>query len=198
MDSFINILRDKSISLFTLNDISKLFNVKEITIKSALKRFQKKGIINRLVRGKYIFELTTEKPSQYQIANFICQPSYISLETALSLKGLIDQFSYTITSVTTKKSRSVNYKEMVFSFTHIDRNLFVDYVKQDNYLIAGDQKAIIDYFYLVYKHSRSKNNLSLINLDKKGLINLIKYVNQDIDMKNKDKFISFMKNNYDQ
>ncbi|HOY61332.1 MAG TPA: hypothetical protein PK045_02395 [Candidatus Woesebacteria bacterium] len=197
IDDFINGLRDKSISLFTLGDISKLFEVKEITIKTALKRFQNKGVVSKLARNKYLFELAVESPSQYQIANFICQPSYISLETAMSLRGIIDQFSYVITSVTSKKSRKVNYKGLIFDYTHINRNIFTDYIKQDNYLIATNQKAVFDYWYLAYKNSRSRNNLGLINIKKEDLKILIEYINKNIEMKNKDKFISYIKKNYD-
>ena len=197
IDDFINGLRDKSISLFTLGDISKLFEVKEITIKTALKRFQNKGVVSKLARNKYLFELAVESPSQYQIANFICQPSYISLETAMSLRGIIDQFSYVITSVTSKKSRKVNYKGLIFDYTHINRNIFTDYIKQDNYLIATNQKAVFDYWYLAYKNSRSRNNLGLINIKKEDLKILIEYINKNIEMKNKDKFVSYIKKNYD-
>lgn len=197
IDDFINGLRDKSISLFTLGDISKLFEVKEITIKTALKRFQNKGVVSKLARNKYLFELAVESPSQYQMANFICQPSYISLETAMSLRGIIDQFSYVITSVTSKKSRKVNYKGLIFDYTHVNRNIFTDYIKQDNYLIATNQKAVFDYWYLAYKNSRSRNNLGLINIKKEDLKVLIEYINKNIEMKNKDKFISYIKKNYD-
>ncbi|MDD3999128.1 MAG: hypothetical protein PHR98_03465 [Candidatus Shapirobacteria bacterium] len=197
IDDFINGLRDKSISLFTLGDISKLFEVKEITIKTALKRFQNKGVVSKLARNKYLFELAVESPSQYQIANFICQPSYISLETAMSLRGIIDQFSYVITSVTSKKSRKVNYNGLTFDYTHINRNIFTDYIKQDSYLIATNQKAVFDYWYLAYKNSRSRNNLGLINIKKEDLKVLIEYINKNIEMKNKGKFISYIKKNYD-
>ena len=40
-------------------------------------------------------------------ANYLYQPSYISLDSALSFYGVITGFSYKITSVSTKKTRSL-------------------------------------------------------------------------------------------
>lgn len=194
MDNFINVLRDNNISLFTVNDISKIFSSGKSNIKLSLKRFKDKGIISSLTKNKYLFELAIERPSEYKMANFIYAPSYISLETAMSLNGIVDQFPYSITSVTCRKSKDVLYKGLTFSFTHINRGLFLDYQKQNDYLIAGDWKAIFDYFYLAFKNSRSKNNLNLINLKPDQKKKLISYT-QKMEMKSKKKFVSFVKNN---
>lgn len=196
IENFIKVLKEKNVSLFTLDDISKLFNVGLPNLKISLGRFRRKGIVSRLAKNRYLFELATEVPSQYKIANFIYQPSYISLETAMSLNGTIDQFPYSITSVTYRKSKEIVYKDLVFNFTRVNKDLFTDYQKQDDYLIASNQKAIFDYFYLAFKNSRSKSNLGLINLDEKGIKKLIRYI-KDQKMKNKSKFISYIKNNYD-
>lgn len=196
IDNFIRVLKEKNISLFTLDDISKLFNVSEPNLKQALRRFKDKGIVSNLVKNRYLFELASEMSSQYKIANFLYQPSYISLETAMSLNGTIDQFPYSITSVTPRKSKEITYKGLVFNFTHVNGGLFTDYQKHNDYLIASDQKAIFDYFYLAFKNSRSRDNLGLINLDKKGINNLITYVGKQ-NMKNKSKFITYINNSYD-
>lgn len=196
IENFIKVLKEKNISLFTLDDVSKFFNVSLPNLKKSLGRFINKGIVSRLAKNRYLFQLATEPPSQYKMANFIYQPSYISLETAMSLNGTIDQFPYSITSVTCRKSKEIVYKDLVFNFTHVNKDLFIDYQKQNDYLIASDQKAIFDYFYLVFKNSRSKNNLGLINLDKNGIKKLIRYIKCQ-KMKNKHKFISYVKNNYD-
>lgn len=194
MDNFIKVLREKNISLFTVDDIYKIFGSGKQNIKLSLKQFKNKGIISRLTRNRYLFELATEMPSQYKMANFIYNPSYISLETAMSLNGTIDQFPYSITSITNRRSKKITYKELSFNFTHIKSSLFTDYQKQNDYLIASEYKAIFDYFYLAYKNSRSKNNLDLINLKPQRIKELISYV-QKMKMENKNKFISFIKNN---
>src|SRR3990167_8806067 len=100
----IQILRKKTISLFTLSDFGRLFNIhNKQTLYKILQRLEKKKIITQLIKGKYLFLLSSKAPHDFTIANFIYQPSYVSLESALSLYGIITSFPYTITSVTTKK-----------------------------------------------------------------------------------------------
>ena len=97
IDNFIKVFREKNISLFTFDDVYKIFDSGKPNIKLSLRQFKKKGIISRLTRNRYLFELASEMPSQYKMANFIYGPSYISLETAMSLSGVIDQFPYSNT-----------------------------------------------------------------------------------------------------
>jgi len=69
-----------------------------------LERLTKKGIIKRLTKRKYLF--TFLESDDFQIANFLYTPSYISLESALSFYGIITQFPYQITSITPKKNKN--------------------------------------------------------------------------------------------
>jgi len=186
-------LREKQISLLTFSDFCQIFpHTSKPGLYAALKRLQKTNTIKRIERGKYEFLLSTTKHHEYQLANFIYQPSYVSLETALSFYGLIDQFSYQITSVTTKKALSKSYEQKDFIFSHIEPNLLIDYHRQDNYLIASKKKAIFDYFYLAFKGFRSRSNLQLIKLNHKEKNEFTAYISKNYT---KPKLLNFTKSN---
>ena len=193
-DKFINIFRNKSISLFTWEDLFKIFNFSSNTAKALLGRLKKKGIISSLTKGKYLFLLAKKPPEDFEIASFIYGPSYISLESALSFYGIIDQFPYQITSVTLRKARNFEVNGKNFVYTHIKKSFFQDYKKENNYLIATPEKAVFDLLYLTYKGGRSKDNLKLLRLEKNNLRkqNFKTYIEKLA--KEDQKFISFCKN----
>lgn len=164
---FIDIFRKKNVALFSIDDLEKFFGSRSsIVYWNLVKRLQKSKIIRPLIRGKYEFLFAFEKVADYEIANYLVNPSYISLETALSYYEIIDQFPYIVTSVTTKKARTYEIGTKSYSYAKIATDLFFDYQKKDNFLIASKQKAVLDYLYLAFRGKRSRNNISLIRFDR--------------------------------
>ena len=194
---FIQTLREKGISLFAVSDLEALFGFRsKPTVKLLISRLVKSRVIKSLVRGKYLFLLAQTQPSDYQIANYLTAPSYISLETALSYYSIIDQFPYMITSVTPVKTKEFVVGAKTYNYARLSSKYYFDYEKiEDGSLMATKLKAVFDYLYLAYKGSRGTNNIGLINfgeetITKKGLKNYI------IKIKGNDKkFIRFCQNN---
>ena len=79
------------------------------TLYKIVKRLIDKNILKTLIDGKY--QVVNSVPTDFEIANYIYNPSYISLESALSYYGILSQFVYTITSITTKKSNIYEISE---------------------------------------------------------------------------------------
>jgi len=129
---------------------------------------ERADILKRVIKGKYLFSF--KEINDYELANFLLTPSYISLESALSFYGILAQFPYTITSVTTAKTRKIIYNEKEFEFAHLRRENFFGFVKKDNFLIAQPEKALLDELYFISKGlisiSLNELNLSLINKNK--------------------------------
>jgi len=100
---------------------------------------------------------------EYEIANFLISPSYVSLESALSYHGIITQFPYQITSVTIKKTREIKIGQKIYSFAKLKKPYFNDFIRQDNFLISSKQKTIFDYFYFAYRGLRTLNLLDEID-----------------------------------
>ena len=114
----------------------------------------------------------------YSIANRLYQPSYVSLETALSHYGIIPEVVYAVTSVTTKPTREFKTPKSVFSYQRIKKSVFAGYspvtIEGHVVLLARPEKALADYLYFVDLKKTSLNDrLNLKSIRKKKLLELI-------------------------
>lgn len=161
----IKLLKEKKVSLFTVSDAKKIFEVeRDNTLYKILQRLEKAEIIKRIKAGKYHFLF--EDVNDYEIANFIIDPSYVSLESALSFYGILSQFPYTVTSLTVKRGAELEYEDKKYEFSHIKKEYFFGFTKRENFLIATPQKALFDEFYFM---SRGLRNIHLSELDLEGV-----------------------------
>lgn len=117
-----------------------------------LTRWKQKGLIQALKRGLYYFTDEPERFSTTEVSFLLYQPSYLSLESALSYYGLIPDIVQSTTAVSTKTTRTFHNAFGHFSYQHIQPRLFFGYTVQPTpsgkYLIAEPEKALLDYFYL--------------------------------------------------
>ncbi|MCK5567627.1 MAG: hypothetical protein KAI62_06925, partial [Actinomycetia bacterium] len=73
----------KDITVFSIKDIEK--SADKRFHRRRLNEWQDKDYIKKIIKGYYIFsDIKTDDDVMYKIANKIYDPSYISLETALS------------------------------------------------------------------------------------------------------------------
>jgi len=177
-------LLDQKIKIFTPELFSRVFNTSLLSTKHFLEKQTKSGFLIRLKKGLY--GLKTDMPTEEEIANQLYQPSYISLEYALAFYGLIPEMLYTVTSVTTKTTRSFNVNSIDFMYRSVKKEFFVGYslVNKNNssFLMADKEKAYLDYCYFAF-------------LDKKELNDrLISRVKGKLDMEKYRKYLSVFKN----
>lgn len=123
-------------------------------------------LIQNLLQGKILIKLERDKylknspnHSSFNLANRLYSPSYLSLETALNYYGMLAQFPYEISSITTKKAISKNIEGVIYSYAHLKPELYFGYQKKDGVLIAEPEKALLDLIYL------STKGLKVLNLD---------------------------------
>ena len=159
-------LKALNLGLFSITDFKKTFSIsKDNTAYKMIARLAKNGILKKIIKGKYLFTLIPA--DDFQIANFMHPASYISLESALSFYSILAQFPHQITSITAKKTRTVETLNKEFTYFHIKPALFFDYEKKGNFLIASPEKALLDYLYFASKGLRDPSSaefdLSLIN-----------------------------------
>lgn len=180
----IKLLQTKQLSLVTLNDFGKLFNIdNRQTLYKKIARLEKAQIVQKLIKGKYQFLFNPV--NDYVIANFLYQPSYISLESALSFYGIITGFPYQIISITVKPTKSIeinqkgSLKIKEFKYSQIENGLFWGYEKQGDFLIANKEKALLDYIYFGIKGLRniSFDEMDLSEISKNKLVSYAKKIN---------------------
>lgn len=95
----------KPFTLFSIREIKKVDNHFH---RRRLNDWQEKGYIKKVIRGYYIFsDLELNENVLFEIANKILNPSYVSLEMALSYYRLIPESVYVITSVSSRTSAGI-------------------------------------------------------------------------------------------
>jgi predicted transcriptional regulator of viral defense system len=138
-----------------------------------------RGNLNRIKRGIYI--LSDNQPTKFEIANYLCKPSYLSFETALSYYGIIPETVYAITSATTNKNaKEVNFEDQVYQYRKIKKGLFFGYqpvkIRDRLVLIADREKALLDYLYLLsLKNGQLNGRMDLSKIDKQKLGRYVNY-----------------------
>lgn len=148
---------------FDTKDLAIFLNLDGRTLENTIKRLVVQQILTVLERGKYY--VTSKTPSDFQIAYFLYNPSYISFETALSYHGVLSQFPTVITSVTTRRSRTKVLPNKEYTFSHIQKGLYIGYIKKDGFLLATPEKALVDQIYFSLKSLKSIQNLDEYNLN---------------------------------
>jgi len=148
-------IKEKKIPLFSSIDICRLFGSSKVAASFLLHRYTKKGFIVRVKQGIYAFP--DALPSDLYIANKLYEPSYVSLEFALSYHGVIPENVYEITSVTPKSTRRFETLGKIYSYRRIKKQAFTGYTtekqKGTSFFIADAEKAFVDanYFRLLDK-----------------------------------------------
>ncbi len=172
--------------IFSLNDL-KLEKLKVFPYQ--LSNWVKKGYIVKLKNGLYTFSDRSTGLLNEHIAFSLYQPSYISLEWALSEYGLIPEMVYNITSITTKTPRTFKNKFGSFIYRSIKKELFFGYKKMQKnnqvYLIASPEKALCDFLYLNSANIKNKKDFEsfrfnediLKTLNKKEIEKICKIIN---------------------
>ncbi len=112
---------------------------------------EKSGELIRLKRNLYIVskELSGKEVDARLCANHIYGPSYVSLQWALHYYGMIPEMVYTMTSITTKRSRSFETPIGKFRYMQVAPLYFPIGVEcVDNgcvcVLLASPEKALCD------------------------------------------------------
>jgi len=144
-------LYESPLALFTtktLRDLSGV-NVPQATFFSLLSRLTRQNILQKLERDKYL--LAGGRVHDFNIANFLYEPSYVSLEAALNFHGVLSQFPYEIASITPRKSVTKMLNGKTYRYVRIKKTLFWGYEPLQGFLIAQPEKALLDLLYLQSK-----------------------------------------------
>jgi len=170
--------------IFSRNDLAmsehKVFDYQ-------LSLWVKKGYLVRLKNGIYAFSREKKKLRGEDISFLLCQPSYLSLESALAWYGFIPEIVYAYTSVTARVTRTFENAWGRFIYRHVKSELFWGYIemKTDHgpYLLAEPEKALLDYLYLNLARINNEDDFENIRLNEEQMESTL----------NKDKFMMYLK-----
>ncbi|MEI6304509.1 MAG: hypothetical protein WCP09_00615 [Candidatus Taylorbacteria bacterium] len=149
----------KNYPIFSIKDIEKV----DLSFhKQRLSEWQKKDYVKKICKGFYIFsDLQINEPTLFTIANRVYEPSYISLEMALSIYGLIPEAVYGVTSVTSQRTKNMKTPVGDFIYRHVQPELMFGYELREHdghhYQVAEIEKAILDYLHFNSKINDSES-----------------------------------------
>lgn len=160
--------------VFSPREIKKYFPVFD---SRRLVEWQAKGYIRKLRNRYYCFtHEEVEERLLYIIANKIYEPSYLSLETALSYYGFIPEGVFKTVSCTTLKTQSFSTSLGRFNYRHIKPKLFFGYRfipwQNRRIVIAEPEKTLIDYLYL-QPHIQNIDDFMALRWNKQAIIEQI-------------------------
>ena len=150
---------------FKYHELGDLFGIESSrTLEDVLRRLVTETIIQQLEKGKYL--VTSKDPSDFEIAQFLYSPSYISFETALNYHGILSQFPIELTSATTKKRTTKTVSGKVYSYSKVSTKLYTGYYKEGESLIAKPEKALFDQLYMIAKAIKTEEYLDEMDYSK--------------------------------
>ena len=183
---------------FTVGQINIFFPEASLrSVQQNLFNWQKAQRIVKLRRDLYAIK--DKNIDLGLMANRIYEPSYISLEYALSFYNLIPEVAFAITSVTTSKTKQFKNRLGNFIYHHIKKELYFGFYHFNNLLIADREKSFLDYFYFnLSKVSFEEDylkELRLQNIEKIKIDKLKRYL-EIFKVKKLSEFIDFCLNYY--
>lgn len=143
------------------------------SVRLQLSRWTRSASIIRLKRGTYIFP--DRRVDELVLGSLLYQPSYVSLETALNLHGVIPDIPARITSVTSITTNVFVTARGTFSYSRIDKKLYFGFTKvteKDSglfYNLAEPEKALLDWIYVRKIHSLETDRVDVSALRKERL-----------------------------
>ena len=190
-----NCLKLKNIKklYFGYEELARMLNISVDAARVTASRYVKQGLLIRLKRNLYVLAERWEKfqdKDLFQLANIIQTPSYVSLMSALCYYEISTQIQRGfIESIALNRTAIRNVLELEFSYFKINKHLYSDFVRVENYFIACAEKAFVDAVYLKYLGNYNFDSSS-IDFDK-----LCKSKIKEILKNFPDKFVNYYNRN---
>ncbi|MBC8527318.1 MAG: hypothetical protein H8D22_10800 [Candidatus Cloacimonetes bacterium] len=177
----VKFLQNSGKKIFNLSEIKNLLDIeKDNTAYKKVESLIKADILKRTIKG--IYYLTFNPPSDFELANSIYQPSYVSLASALTFYGILVQVPYEVTSVSPKLTKKIKFDKKSFTYSHISPDYFWGYQKVEGFLIALPEKALIDslFFMSLGWISVNYDELFLDEIDYKKFLEMSKKIKNPV------------------
>ena len=152
-----SLISESTTPFFTRQNLKILLGRNRRTVDYRIKSLIKDGILVAVKSGFYVNNVlykstSTPKDMVLYIGGILVPQSYVSLEYALSFYGFLAEQVYTVTYITTQKTRKFQNNLFSFSYRNIKPALYWGYMKRPfgdlSYQMASPAKAMFDFLYL--------------------------------------------------
>ncbi len=136
--------------LFSLNEARA---VEPDFYRPRLNEWIKKGYIRKFIRNYYVFSsVSADERFIFSAANRVYAPSYISLQSALAFYGIIPDKPFSVTGLSTRKTKSFSTPFGRLIYRKVAAKHFWGYTIEGEpstaFMIARPAKALLDLMYL--------------------------------------------------
>lgn len=150
--------------LFKTHDVSALLRMQTDATSKLLDRLCQAQLIKKLMRG--VWSLPHADPLLMPEFLTLPYPSYVSLQSALFIHGVISQIPEKIYAVTLDRTKQIKTPLATLSFHHIDARFFFGFELKgfQQIKIATKEKALLDALYLTSAKSKLFTHLPELDL----------------------------------
>jgi len=147
-------LRELGAPVLETRDASALLEVTPANANMILRRLADQRLVTHLTRGKWLVGSTLARFAMPDLLS-APWPAYVSMQSALFHRGLIEQVPAVVYAATLGKPRRVTTPLGVVSFHRLPPELFNGFtVEDDGAKVATAEKALFDVLYLAPARSR--------------------------------------------
>jgi predicted transcriptional regulator of viral defense system len=140
--------------VFETRDATALLAVSPANANMILRRLADQGMLTHLSRGRWLAGTSVARLLLPELIS-APHPAYVSMQSALFHRGIIEQIPAVIYAATLARPRRVNTPLGVISFHRIPPALFLGFeVESNGAKIATPEKALFDVLYLAPARSR--------------------------------------------
>lgn len=149
----LKLLARHGLRLFTTADLLTLSGLAPSAATQALRRLAAQELITRVKRGLWMSRLITDI-NPYEAVSYLRAPwpAYVSLYSALSDYGVVEEVPHVIYAVSAGPPKRYRTSMGDFHFHHLPEHLIWGYevkpLRQGSYCIAEPEKAFLDLVYL--------------------------------------------------
>lgn len=147
-------LRKLGVPVVETADAAALLGQTASAATKTLSRLAQAGLVTRVRHGTWWL---SESPDPYRLQGYLTAPfdSYLSLHTALHLRGVIEQVPETIYAVSLARTQTITTTVGVFSVHHVAPEVFGGWEETaPGVRLATAEKALFDFAYLSAGRSR--------------------------------------------
>jgi len=160
-------LRSLRVPVVTTADAAAALGLSVEAASQALRRLGSAGLVTPVRKGLWALR---ESPDPLALADYVTMPhpSYVSLQTALYLHGMIDQIPAVTYLVSLGRSARVRTRVGTYSVHHVVPEFFGGAVldPRTGVRLASPEKALVDFLYLSTSRSRLFARLPELELPK--------------------------------
>ncbi len=157
-------LRKVGTPVITTGEAASALRVSTSSASRTLRTLARQGLAAKIRYG--LWSLADAQIDPRWLASEITRPysSYVSFESALSARGMIDQLPREITVASLDRAKIIRTRYGTFAVRHVPPPLFGGFDNQSGLLLATPEKALFDYYYVTHASTRHRRRLPEVEL----------------------------------